>query len=44
MKKAISGRQVKRALFIDDYMYLVGMEEITVLNEADWAEVNNLKL
>jgi uncharacterized secreted protein with C-terminal beta-propeller domain len=40
--KAVSETGVQRAVFIDDYLYVIGNEGITVLNESDWQEVNRL--
>jgi len=34
--------QAKRALFINDYLYIVGENKIVVLNETDWETVNEL--
>jgi inhibitor of cysteine peptidase len=42
--KAVSQIRARRALFLDDYLYMVGDDEIVVLNENDWQEVNNLNL
>ncbi len=44
LEKAISGNAIKRAVYIDHYLYILG-EEITVLDENDgWKEVKNLEL
>jgi uncharacterized secreted protein with C-terminal beta-propeller domain len=40
--KAISGQQAKRALYLNDYLYIVFNDHLIVLNEADWTEVNHL--
>lgn len=40
--KALSKTGVKRALYLDDYLYIIGSEEISVINEDDWTEVNSL--
>ncbi len=42
--KAISETQVKRALYINDYLYLIGNSKITVWNENDWEKVKELEL
>jgi uncharacterized secreted protein with C-terminal beta-propeller domain len=42
--KAISQISAKRALFINDYLYIIGDDKITILNEIDWEKVNELKL
>ncbi len=44
LTKAISGISVKRALYINDYLYIVGSNNIIVLNEADWQTVNKIDL
>jgi len=44
LKKAVSETQIKRAVFINDYLYLVGEQSIVVLNENNWEEVNSLDL
>ncbi|MFC1653346.1 beta-propeller domain-containing protein [Patescibacteria group bacterium] len=44
LKKVVSDIQAKRALFLDDYLYVVGTEKIVVLNESDWERVNSLNL
>lgn len=42
--KAVAGYDVKRALYIDDYFYVLTEDEIVVFNENDWTEVNDLEL
>lgn len=42
--KAVSGIVAKRALYLNDYLYIIGSDKIIVLNEADWQKVNELKL
>ncbi len=44
LKKAISQNSAKRAIYIDDYLYIIGEDKITVLNELDWQKVNELDL
>lgn len=44
MKKAVSEIQAKRALFIDDYLYIVGENKIVVLDENNWERINDLDL
>lgn len=44
LKKAVSQTQAQRALFIDDYLYIVGERQVTVLNESDWQAVKTLDL
>lgn len=40
--KAISQISAKRALFVNDYLYIIGNDKITILNEIDWEKVNEL--
>lgn len=42
--KAVSEISARRALYIDDYLYIVSDNAITVLNEIDWTRVNELEL
>ena len=44
LTKAISGLQARRALFINDYLYVIGNDKIVVLNETDWQRVNELQI
>lgn len=44
LKKAISQNSVKRAIYINDYLYIIGDGKITVVNESDWQNVNELDL
>lgn len=44
MATAVSDIQAKRAVYIDDYMYILGENKIVVLNENDWQKVNQLDL
>jgi inhibitor of cysteine peptidase len=44
LKAAVSGYDVRRAVFIDEYFYVVGDEKITVLNENTWKEEKTLSL
>jgi inhibitor of cysteine peptidase len=43
LTKALSKTGIKRALYLDDYLYIIGQEEISVINENDWTEVNKLE-
>lgn len=43
LEKAVQAGGVKRALYLDDYLYVLGEEEISVFNENDWTEVNSLQ-
>lgn len=44
LKKAVSNIRAKRALFINNYLYVVGEDKIVILNEQDWERVNELNL
>ncbi|MDP2929990.1 MAG: beta-propeller domain-containing protein [bacterium] len=44
MKKAVSDISAKRAIYLNDYLYIIGDNKITVLNELDWQKVNELDL
>lgn len=44
LKRAVSNIQAKRALFINDYLYIVGDDKIVVLNESNWEKVKELDL
>ena len=42
--KAVSNISAKRAIYINDYLYIIGDSQIIILNENDWAKVNKLDL
>lgn len=42
--KAVSGINTERAIYINNFMYILSPEKITVLNENTWEEVNELAL
>ena len=42
MKTALAQISAKRAIYLNDYLYVVGENKITVLNELDWTKVNEL--
>ena len=44
LKKAVSKFTVERAIYIDDYMYLIGPDKVIVLFEDDWKQVNKFDL
>jgi len=44
MVKAVADIQARRAIYINDYMYIIGEDKIIVLSEKDWEEVNKLEL
>jgi uncharacterized secreted protein with C-terminal beta-propeller domain len=44
MVKAVAGSQVQRAVYINDYLYVIGQDKIVVLNEKDWSQAGALDL
>lgn len=44
LTRAVSNINAKRAIYIDDYLYIIGEDEIIVLDEIGWEEVNQLDL
>ena len=42
--RALNVPDVKRALYLDDYMYVIANDYVAVLNENDWKKVNDLDL
>lgn len=42
LERAVSSVSAQRAIYLDDYMYIIGQNNIVVLNEKDWQEVNKL--
>ncbi|MBP9760280.1 MAG: beta-propeller domain-containing protein [Candidatus Pacebacteria bacterium] len=44
LKSTIAGWSVKRAVYIDNNMYVIGDEKISVLNESTWKVVKELKI
>ncbi|RMD71104.1 MAG: hypothetical protein D6822_03255 [Cyanobacteria bacterium J149] len=44
LETAVSNVKTERALFINDYMYIVSPERIVVLDETAWKRVNELEL
>ena len=44
LEKAVSMKDVERAVYINDYLYVLGLEEITVLDEETWDRVASLSL
>jgi uncharacterized secreted protein with C-terminal beta-propeller domain len=41
--KVVSDIQARRALYINDSLYIVGDDKIVVVNELDWQVVNELE-
>jgi len=44
MIKAVTGVQAKRALYINDYLYIVGDRQVVVFDESNWNKVAELDL
>ena len=44
LAKAIAGYNVKRAIYINDNLYILGDSKITVLSEKTWQQVSELEL
>lgn len=42
LQKAISLQSARRAIYINDFMYILGDNEVVVLDEASWNRVNSL--
>jgi len=42
LQRVVSDISAQRAVYIDNYMYVIGDTKIVVLNESDWTEVNSL--
>ncbi|MCD4760592.1 beta-propeller domain-containing protein [bacterium] len=42
--RAVSLQDVKRAVYLDNYLYIIASDYIAVLNENDWEKVNGLEL
>jgi inhibitor of cysteine peptidase len=42
LKKAIASVNAQRALYINNYLYILSPDKIVVINEADWETVNSL--
>ncbi len=43
LEKAVSIMGAKRAIYLDDYMYIIGTNSIVVLDENTWNEVKELE-
>jgi inhibitor of cysteine peptidase len=44
LERAVSGISARRAVYMDDYMYIIGDDSIVVLDENTWEEANELEL
>lgn len=40
--KTVSDISVRRTIYLDDYLYIIGDKKIVVLSEKDWQQVNKL--
>jgi uncharacterized secreted protein with C-terminal beta-propeller domain len=43
LKKVVSDIAAKRAVYINDYLYIVGENKLVILNELNWEKVNELE-
>jgi uncharacterized secreted protein with C-terminal beta-propeller domain len=43
LKRAVSDINAKRAIYINDYLYIIGDNKIVVLNELNWEKINALE-
>lgn len=43
LKKTISGGGIRRAVYINDYLYLVGNQQITIISEQDWQTIKTME-
>lgn len=43
MKRAVSDTQVQRAVYINDYLYVIGQTKIVALDENNWTKVGELE-
>jgi len=41
--RAVSDISARRAIYLDDYLYIIGDDKITVLNEINWEKVEELQ-
>lgn len=44
LTRAVSNVQAKRAIYLDNYLYVIGEDRIVALDEATWKEVKSLSL
>jgi len=42
LERTVSNITAKRAVYLNDYLYIIGTDKIVVLNEIDWEKVNTL--
>lgn len=43
LKRVVSEMQAKRAIYLDDYLYIIGEDKIVVLNELTWEKIKDLE-
>ncbi len=44
LERAVSNISAKRAIYLDDFMYIIGDDKIIVLDESNWKNVKELEL
>ncbi|MEM1981817.1 MAG: beta-propeller domain-containing protein, partial [Candidatus Hadarchaeales archaeon] len=42
--RVVENRAVRRAVYLEDYLYVISEENLTVLNERTWETVNEIEL
>lgn len=43
LEKAVSNIHARRAIYINNYLYIIGDDKLVILNETDWTQVNQLE-
>ena len=43
LKRAVSNIRARRAIYINDYLYIIGDDKLIVLKELDWEKVNEIE-
>ena len=43
LARTVSGISARRAIYIDDYLYIIGDDQLVVLNELNWEKVNEIE-
>ncbi len=43
LARTVKDTNIERAVYLDDYMYIIGKDGITVLNEKNWEEVKDFR-
>ena len=44
LKRAVSNIAARRAIYINDYLYIIGDDKLVVLNEIDWERINEIDI